>query len=299
MTAGPPLPPGRMVELPHRGRTFVREARGPAGAPTVVLLHGWTANADLNWFATFGALSRHFHVVAPDLRGHGRGVRTRRRFRMRDAADDVAVLLDVLGIDRPIIVGYSMGGAVAQLLWRRHPGAVSGLVLCATSSVFAESDQERRSFAAMAAVSYASRFTPAVARRALAGWVLDRRSDSAAIEWVTDELQRNDWTAVLGAGAALGRFDSRPWLHEVDVPVATVLTLADRVVAPRRQRNLAGAIPGAVTFEVAGDHGVVAMDPPAFVPTFVRAVQHVARRIPDRSEDGRDEAAGRPAASRI
>jgi 3-oxoadipate enol-lactonase len=283
---GPTLPEGRVVELPGRGRTFVREIPGPG--PTVVLLHGWTANADLNWFSTFASLGRHAHVIAPDLRGHGRGVRSRRRFRMRDAADDVAVLLDVLGIDHAIIVGYSMGGAVAQLLWRRHPEKVRGLVLCATSSVFAESERERRWFAAAGAAAFASRFTPAVARRVLAGWVLDRRSDSAAIEWVTRELQRNDWTAVLGAGAALGRFDSRPWLAEIDVPVATVLTRMDRVVSPRRQRNLARGIPGAVTYEVDGDHGVVAVNPKAFVPALVRAVQDVARRA---------EAAGRPAAS--
>jgi len=198
---------------------------------------------------------------------------------MRDAADDVAALLDVLGIDHAIVVGYSMGGAVAQLLWRRHPEKVAGLVLCATSSVFAESEQEKRWFTAIGAVSFASRFTPAIARRMLAGWVLDRRSDGAAIEWVTNELQRNDWTAVLGAGAALGRFDSREWLAEIDIPAATVLTRNDHVISPRRQRNMAAGIPGAVTFEVDGDHGVVAMDPPAFVPALVRAVLHVAERV--------------------
>lgn len=280
--AGPHLPPGRVVELPGRGRTFIREVTGPPGAPTVVLLHGWTANADLNWFSSFDALGEQFHVIAVDLRGHGRGVRSRRRFRMRDATDDVAVLLDVLAIDQVIAVGYSMGGAVAQLLWRRHTQLVSGMVLCATSSVFAESERERRWFAAIGAASLASRVTPALARRALAGWILDRRQDEG-IQWVSDELRRNDWTAVLGAGAALGRFDSRPWLGEVDVPVATVLTRQDRVVSPRRQKNLAAAIPGAVTFEIDGDHGVVAMHPAAFVPSFVNAVLNVSRRATKRA----------------
>ena len=276
---GPHLPPGRVVELPGRGHTFVREVAGPRNAPTVVLLHGWTANADLNWFSSFRALGQHFNVVAPDLRGHGRGVRSRRRFRMRDAVDDVAVLLDVLGIDQAIVVGYSMGGAVAQLLWRRHPSKVSGIVLCATSSVFAETEQERRWFTAMGAVAVASRFTPAIARQALAGWILERRQDNQAIDWVTDELQRNDWTAVLGAGAALGRFDSRAWLSEIDVPVATVLTRVDRVVSPRRQRAMADAIPGAVVFEVDGDHGVVAMNPQRFVPALLAALTSVAGRV--------------------
>lgn len=276
--AAPSLPPGRVVDLPGRGQTFVRELTGPPGAPTVLLLHGWTANADLNWFSSYRALGEHFHVVALDLRGHGRGVRTRRRFRLRDAVDDVAALLDVLGIDDVIVVGYSMGGAAAQLLWRLHPTRVRGLVLCATSSVFAESEREKRLFLAMGATSLASRVTPAVARRAVAAWILDRRQDSAAVEWVAEELQRNDWTAVLGAGAALGRFDSREWLTEVDVPTAVVLTRFDRVVSPRRQAAMARAIRGAVVYEVDGDHGVVAMQPARFVPQLVRAARDVARR---------------------
>ncbi|HVM52149.1 MAG TPA: alpha/beta hydrolase [Acidimicrobiales bacterium] len=284
----PRLPAGRHLDLPGRGRTWVREVPGPPGAPTLLLLHGWTANADLNWFSSFRALGDHFRVVAPDHRGHGRGIRTRRGFRMRDAADDAAALLDALGIESAIAVGYSMGGAVAQLLWRRHPERVDGLVLCATSSVFASTDRERRWFAAMGALSLASRATPGVARQAVAGWVLDRRQQSPAVEWVQRELRRNDWTAVLGAGAALGRFDSRPWLGEVDVPTAVVLTRGDRVVSPRRQAAMAAAIPGASVHPVDGDHGVVAVEPGRFVPALTRAAREVA---------GRAEAAGRPAAS--
>jgi 3-oxoadipate enol-lactonase len=114
------------------------------------------------------------------------------------------------------------------------------------------------------------------------------RQDSAAIEWVTNELQRNDWSAVLGAGAALGRFDSRPWLGEVDVPSAVVLTRFDRVVSPRRQAAMASAIPGCILYEVDGDHSVVATQPARFVPTMLRAIRSVRER---------EEAAGEPAAS--
>lgn len=275
----PPLPEGRHIDLPGRGRTWVRELPAPAGAPTVLLLHGWTANADLNWFSSFRSLAEAgFHVVALDHRGHGRGIRTWRPFRMRDAADDAEALLEVLGVEKAFVVGYSMGGAVAQLLWRRHPARVRGLVLCATAPVFAESDRERRLFAAMGAMSLASRVTPAVARRAVSQWILDRREAGPAAEWVAAELQRNDWTAVLAAGAALGRFDSREWLAEIDVPTSVVFTRDDRVVAPRRQRLLSHGIPTAVTFEVDGDHGVVATQPGRFVPTFVRALQSVAER---------------------
>ena len=133
---GPRVPAGRFVELPSRGRTFVREQPGPAGAPTVVLLHGWTATAALNWLPSFGPLADHFRVVALDHRGHGRGLRAAVPFRLEDCADDVAALLRELRIGSCVAAGYSMGGPIAQLLWRRHPDVVAGLVLCATSATF-------------------------------------------------------------------------------------------------------------------------------------------------------------------
>ncbi|MFM7427598.1 MAG: alpha/beta fold hydrolase, partial [Elainella sp.] len=55
--------------------TESHEVAGPRGAPTVILLHGWTATADLNWFTCFEPLGEHFRVLAPDHRGHGRGLR--------------------------------------------------------------------------------------------------------------------------------------------------------------------------------------------------------------------------------
>src|SRR3954470_13108295 len=133
---GPDLPLGRRVDLPGRGTTFVREVAGPEGAPTVLLLHGLLASGGLNWFQAFAPMSEHFRVVALDHRGHARGLRTRSRFRLADCADDAAALIEALGTGPVIAVGYSMGGPIAQLLWKRHPELVAGLVLCATSDRF-------------------------------------------------------------------------------------------------------------------------------------------------------------------
>lgn len=280
MVAGPPLPPGRSVNLPGRGRTFVREASGPPGAPALLLLHGWTVNADVNWFASFEALSRHFRVVAMDLRGHGRGIRSR-RFCLDDSADDAAALIDLLGLGPVIPVGYSMGGAVAQLLWRRHPQSVAGLVLCATSRVFAEAAGERRYFSALGSFALVSRVAPAPLRH----WAvrrLDRRPrDKCSLDaWLADEMHRNDWTAVLEAGAALGRFDSRSWAGDIDVPTAVVVTTADRSVLPRRQLALAESVPAATVHRVDGGHHSCVVDPDRFVPVLVEACRAVAQPRP-------------------
>src|ERR1700736_6534229 len=93
-------PHGRLLVLPGRGTTYIRERAGPDGAPTVILLHGLAATAGVNWFACFRELARHYHVVALDHRGHGQGIRTGiRGFRLEDCADDVAAVADVLGIE--------------------------------------------------------------------------------------------------------------------------------------------------------------------------------------------------------
>src|SRR5438874_11869328 len=97
---GPALPPGRHLELPGRGTTFVRDLAGPPGAPTLILLHGLGATADLNWFPAFDTLGRRFRVLALDHRGHGQGIRVGARFRLGDCADDVAAVADALGVDR-------------------------------------------------------------------------------------------------------------------------------------------------------------------------------------------------------
>ena len=81
-----------------------------------------------------------------DHRGHGRGLRDDRPFRLEDCADDVAAVADQLGIERMIVVGYSMGGPIAQLLWRRHSALVDGLVLCSTGAAFASTPRLRALF---------------------------------------------------------------------------------------------------------------------------------------------------------
>jgi len=275
-----PLPAGRLVALPDRGPVFVREASGPPGAPTVVLLHGWTATADLNWLLSYGPLSDHFHVLAMDHRGHGRGIRSRRPFRLEDCADDVAALALATGTSRLIAIGYSMGGPIAQLLWRRHPDLVAGLVLCATARTFAGNGPADRLFvASLFGLSVAASLTPGPIRRQVTDSFLRRRVEqSRNQEWVLAQLRRNDPAAVLQAGIALRAFNSKPWAGEIDVPTAVVVTTRDQVVHPRRQLALAEAIPGATVYPVDGDHGACVDVPRRFVPALLAAAGDVATR---------------------
>lgn len=274
------LPAGRELHLPGRGRTFVREAPGPDGAPTLLLLHGWTVTADLNWFACFGPLARRFRVVALDHRGHGRGIRSKRPFRLEDCADDAAALAGALDIDRLIPVGYSMGGPVAQLMWRRHPRLVAGLVLCATAADFSSPDaRSRLYFSGLLGLSVAARLTPEPVRRQVADNLIRRRLNGATLaDWGQSQMGRSDPASVLEAGWAIGRFRSSGWVGGIDVPTAVVVTARDEVVSPRRQQALAAAIPGARRLDVDGGHGACVVDPARFVPTLLEACTDVASR---------------------
>lgn len=274
------LPPGRRVELPGRGTTFIRELPGPPGAPTVVLLHGWTVSADLNWFACYEPLARRYRVLAMDHRGHGRGLRSRRRFRLADCADDVAALCHVLGIERITAVGYSMGGPIALLTWHRHRALVDGLVLCATAPYFRAPGAEGVAFSMLPVLADAARFTPKPVRRAVAARLLGRRFEHDRFgRWAREEISRGDPAAIAGAGASLGRFDARPWLPDIDVPVAVVRTTRDQVISPRRQTELHAGIPGAHLIDVAADHAACVTGTSRFVPALLRAVQHVRAEI--------------------
>ena len=292
-TPEPPegLPPGRVVHVPGHGELFVREA-GDAGQPTLLLLHGWMYPADLNWWTCYGPLAGVGHVVAMDHRGHGRGTRPSSPFRLADAADDAAALLRWLDAAPAVVVGYSMGGAVAQLLWRRHPDVVRGLVLCATSSNWTADPWMRWGWRAMGALQLVLRLVPrhtwerlylAQARGQLVVPVSRMIGEQtpeelvALLPWVVSELDRGSAEDVAEAGRELGRFDARTWLASVEVPTAVLVTARDRLVPPQQQRDLAARIPGAASYEVALDHDGVITAPDVFVPRLLEAVHEVLR----------------------
>jgi pimeloyl-ACP methyl ester carboxylesterase len=266
----------REIELPDRGRITVRDIPGPAGAPVVMLLHGLGATARLNFGRCFRPLSAHFRVLAIDHRGHGRGLRTL-RFRLEECADDAAAMAEALGVRRFVAVGYSMGGPIASLLWRRHPDRVRGLVLCATARHFVPRNVARLARVALPVAATAARWAPARAHHRLLQRMLLRVSHPELRERIRAELAGHEPASVIQAAEALTRFSSRDWIGAVDVPTAVVVTTLDELVPTVRQRKLAASIPGAELFEVKGDHDAcIAHDD--FAPTLVRACLSVAAR---------------------
>ena len=277
----PALPPGRLVNLPGRGETFIREVEGPGHGPTILLLHGWTASADLNWFQAYEALGRIGRVLALDHRNHGRGIYSEVPFQLEDAADDAAALLDELGTGPVIAVGYSMGGPIASLLRHRHPDKVAGLVLCATALEWNATLRERVVWKVVRASEILFRLGPP--RSLMEKYLrdaIDTCPDIAGIRgWLVGEIRRGDPIGVHEAGLALGRYDARPFAGSLAVPTSVIVTTKDRLVRRRKQRQLAKAIPGAEVFELEGDHDAALVMPVEFRRVLEGAVRGVAARV--------------------
>ena len=267
-------PSTRLVELPGRGITRVWECPGPPGAETLMLIHGVTFTAELNWGRVFAPLARHFRVIALDLRGHGDGISAGSRFRLEDCADDIAALAEALGIGPFVAVGYSMGGMVAQLLYRRHLGLLSGLVLCSSARNVLGSPVEQLAALAMPAAAAVTRWNPLLqpmSAEFLGMSLLGPVDDPATARWARTELSRTTLATALSAIQAVCEFSSRDWIGQVDVPAAVIVTGRDRIVPASRQLKLAQAIPGASVHEIDADHAVCVTAPQVFGPALLQA----------------------------
>lgn len=275
----PPLPGGRAVTVPAVGELFVRDS-GPPGAPVVLLLHGWGVTADVNFFNLYPSLEGAYRVVTMDLRGHGRGLRPAEPFGLEDCADDAAGLLEELGIDSAVVVGYSMGGAVALLLADRHRRRIAGLVLEATALEFHGKLSERGLWRGLAVAESLLRHGSGdgAVQRVLREAVDREPSLEAHRAWIAGELRRTSVPAVLDAGRALSRYDARGFAGRLSVPSAVVLTTRDRLVRPRKQLALAEALSARV-FELDGDHDAPIINGPAFGNATRAALDHVTRSV--------------------
>jgi pimeloyl-ACP methyl ester carboxylesterase len=261
----PPLPPGRVVYVPGRGEMLIREM-APArdtGAPTILLLHGWTLCADLNWFAMYAATARHGRVLAMDVRGHGRGLRSEQRFTLEAAADDAAALLEELGAGPAIVVGYSMGGSIGLLMWRRHPESVAGLVLQSTALQWRHALHERILWNSMAGLEYVLRFgvPHGLTERYLRSAAEQNPDLQPVLPWLKAEALRGNPSDLAAAGRGLSAFDARSYAPLVDVPSVVIVSRRDRLIWADRQRELADAIPGAKSIEIDVAHNGWLVEP--------------------------------------
>ena len=261
-----PLPPGMTVVVPDRGEFFVRDSGG--SGPTVLLVHGWMFPSDLNWVRQYDPLvEAGYRVLAVDCRGHGRGLRSSEKFRLADCADDLAGILLVLEAGPALVVGYSMGGPITQLLVQRHPEVVAGFVQCATALNWNDF-QQKIAWRAMLALRLLISSAPRTV------WNGALRSTSIPPEhrgWVVGELSRGSAVDLAEAGRELGRFDSTTWVASLAPPRQVILTSHDRLVPPRKQADLARAL-SVEPLVVRGDHDICSREDGVFTEALLLAL---------------------------
>jgi len=116
-----------MATLVRNGVTLAYEDRG-AGKPAFVLVHGWTCDR-----SSFAPQAEHFarrhRVVSVDLRGHGASDKPEGEYSIATFADDVASVIEHLGLGAVVAVGHSMGGVTVLQLAAAHPERVAAIVM--------------------------------------------------------------------------------------------------------------------------------------------------------------------------
>lgn len=254
------------------------EQRADIDAPAVVLIHGLGGDAKF-WTREQAVLARQFRVLAVDLRGSGLSSGSSSPFTVEDLADDVIDVLDQAGIASAHVVGFSMGGVVAQAMALAAPARVSSLVLAAT---FASVNAQARLFLLALGELYRSGATATQMYHLIMPWLFSCRflSDEQAQPYLTyvddpsDHQTPQDWLRLLDA--LLG-YRGESSLARIRMPTLVIGGDEDRLAPPGDSHTLVDGIEQAELAIVTGGHLMNIESPDAFM-------QHVecflAARVP-------------------
>lgn len=218
---------------------------GVGGAGPVVLIHGFPLNRAM-WDELVPALSDKYHVIVPDMRGHGETEAPDGPYEMADHAGDVLGLLDTLGHKQAAIIGLSMGGYILEQVMVNAPERLSAVVLADTMGRAdpPERVQARRAQAEIIKKDGLGAFAEQVLPRMFAPSVPAERPELVERFRQTILSQRPEAVihALLGIG---GRPDMLEQLRGVHVPTLVLVGAEDLATTPEHAHELASTIPGA------------------------------------------------------
>ena len=209
---------------------------------TLLLLHAFPLGMFM-WEAQCEALSPRCRVVRFDARGFGGSDPADGPLTMERIAEDAVALLDLLGVDRAVVGGCSMGGYAALALARRHPHRLCGLVLQDTKATAdtEEAKAGRRSLAAQVlgtgAVAAAEAFLPKLVGETT------QRERPELVQELRERILATPAPAIASALHGLAaREDSRPTLPAIRVPTLVLVGEEDVITPPAEAEAMARAI---------------------------------------------------------
>ncbi len=233
-----------------------------SGDLTLVCLHGISSNSR-SWRHQLAGLSACYRVIAWDARGYGNSDDPPGPFAMTDFADDLAGLLDALGLEQAVIVGLSMGGVIAQEFYRRHAPRVRALVLADTNNgggARPEADRRARLEARLKAVET---MLPAEMARQRAPKLLSPYAPPELLTEVEAMISQVHLVGFRYAALALDRADTRDVLSSIAVPTLVLWGEHDTVTPLVEAVALRDAIPGAQFAVIPGAGHLSNLEQPA------------------------------------
>jgi len=248
-----------------------------SGAP-VVLLHGLGASSD-DWEYQVPEFSKHFLVVVPDFRGHGASDRAG-DYGVERFAADTWQLLDRLKVRNPVLVGHSMGGAVAMQMALDRPGAVPKLVLANTLPSF-RTDTPAKRLMLWTRLLMMSVLGPRQLARIMTQRLYPGADHAALRAKVARRNASNDRNAYLASIRALTTWSARGQLDRLDMPVLVLASEHDYFGGVESQRFVA-ILPNARLRQFPGArHGLPLERPEAFNRAVLEFLQPGTARAPD------------------
>lgn len=243
------------------GVTLAVEESGQGGIP-LLLVHGYPLDRSM-WAMQLSGLRGH-RVIAPDLRGFGESDLPDAPTSMSTYADDLAALLDVLGIDRAVIGGFSMGGYIAIEFARRHPQRLAGLALLDTR---AEPDSMEGRAGRDAAIHTAQTAGATAIADAMAAKLFAAATPPELRAPLVARMREAPVAGIVAALVAMrDRLDGTAVLEGLgDLPTLVVVGAEDQLTPPSAARQIASARPGSRLVEVAGAGHAAPVEQPAAV----------------------------------
>jgi pimeloyl-ACP methyl ester carboxylesterase len=249
-----------------------------AGDPPIVLVHGWCC--DRSFLAPQrAALAPAHRVIALDLPGHGVNDAPRRDYGIPALAADVARLCDDLGLARPVLIGHSLGGAIAIELAGTRPRRLAGAV--ALDTTIGPAPDTRRAWAALVDALAGSDFR-AAAREAIARFYFLPTDDAARRERIIATMTARPQHVMHDAFAGIAAWDSEAAVAALRVPFLHIA----RSAGGTAHAHLRQLCPRAMTGRVVGSGHFIQLEVPdqvnAMIRRFLQLIEHFTAETPGR-----------------
>jgi len=223
---------------------------------TIVLISGLKAD-HTSWATIVPELSKQYNVLTIDNRGIGQTKDNRKSFEIDDLADDILEIIYELKIDRPHIVGHSMGGAIAQSLAYKYPDKIASATFCNTFIKF--NQEAAKFFSEDVEKLYANGKSQGEIMEAIIPWVFDESFINpelvALIKKMSDEnLYPQSMEDYRRQCDALCKFDSARWISLLQVPTLVIGSSEDKTATLEESKLLHQSIPKSELKLLKGGH---------------------------------------------